>query len=209
MPERLPNSIPPEIIVEAIRSFDKGAEHRFGQSTFYDLFFEGRRYPPKAIVGLAAEAVTGQQYGPDDFSGGLDSRCFKILWNADFEIIFKTDNQPLAEEVLPSETYTEGAVRRVLTNAYERDENARREAIKFHGCICKVCGFDFEASYGSIGKNFIHVHHIVPLSSIGKEYVVNPKTDLVPICPNCHAMIHRKTPPFLIEELRAIRLNGL
>jgi 5-methylcytosine-specific restriction protein A len=101
----------------------------------------------------------------------------------------------LAEEVLPSETYIEGAVRQVLTNAYERDEKARRAAIKFHGCIRKVCDFDFEVVYGLIGKNFIHVHHIVPLSSIGEEYAVNPKIDLVSLCPNCHAMIHRKSPP--------------
>lgn len=101
MPERLPNSITSELIVEAVRGFDGGAHHRFGQSTFCDLFFEGRRYPPKAIVGLAAEAVTGREYGPDDFSGGLDSKCFKILWDAGFEIIFKADNQPLSEEVLP------------------------------------------------------------------------------------------------------------
>jgi hypothetical protein len=61
--------------------------------------------------------MTGREYIPDDFSGGLDSKCFKILWDAGFEIIFKTDNQPLAEEILPSETYIEGAVRQVLTNA--------------------------------------------------------------------------------------------
>ena len=207
MAERLPKNVPRDVIVEAIRRFDDGAQHKFGPSTFYDLLYEGRRYPPKAIVGLAAAAVTGREYVPDDFSGGLDSKCFRILWDASFEIIFKTDNQPLSEEVLPTEQYTEGAVRQVLTNAYERDEKARRAAIKHHGCICKVCNFSFEFAYGSIGKNFIHVHHVVPLSSIGKEYVVNPKTDLVPVCPNCHAMIHRKSPPFLIEELRALRLS--
>jgi 5-methylcytosine-specific restriction protein A len=206
MPERLPNSIPRDVIVESVLAFDGGAHHRFGQSTFYDLYFEGRRYPPKAIVGMAARAVTGRDYGPNDFSGGLDSKCFKILWDAGFEIIFKTDNQPLSEEVLPTESYSEGAVYQVLINAYERDEKARRTAIKFHGCICKVCDFDFEAAYGLIGKNFIHVHHIIPLSSIGEEYVVNPKTDLVPVCPNCHAMIHRKSPPFLIEELRSLKI---
>lgn len=75
MPELLPNRIPPEVIVEAVRGFDAGARHRFGLSTFYDLFFEGRRYPPKAIVGLAAAAVTGRESGPGDFSGGLDSKC--------------------------------------------------------------------------------------------------------------------------------------
>lgn len=95
----------------------------------------------------------------------------------------------------------------VLTNAYERDEKARRAAISFHGCICMVCSYDFEVAYGLSGKNFIHVHHIVPLSSIGEEYVVTPKTDLNPVCPNCHAMIHRKSPPFLVEELRALRVD--
>ncbi len=113
----------------------------------------------------------------------------------------------MSEEVLPTENYTEGAVRQVLTNAYERDEKARRAAIRFHGCLCMVCSFDFEAEYGLIGKNFIHVHHVVPLSSIGEEYVVNPKTDLIPVCPNCHAMIHRKSPPFLVEELRTLRAD--
>lgn len=205
MPERLPSSISKEAIVQAIREFDNGATHRFGPSTFYDLLYEGQRYPPKAIVGLAAAAVTGRPFGPDDFTGGLDSKCFKILWGAGFEIIFKTDSQPFPEEILPSESYTEGAVRQVLANAYERDEKARREAIRYHGCVCKVCGIDFEAAYGSIGAGFIHVHHIVPLSTIGAEYIVDPKTDLVPVCPNCHAMIHRKSPPFLIDELRAMR----
>ena len=207
MPQKLPNNISSDVIVEAVKSFDNGAHHTFGASTLYDLLFEGRRYPPKAIVGLAAASVTGLQYGPVDFTGGLDSKCFKILWDAGFEIIFKTDNQPLAEEVLPSETYIEGAVRQVTLNAYERNEKARRAAIKFHTCVCKVCGFDFEAEYGVIGKSFIHVHHIIPLSSIGREYVLNPKTDLIPVCPNCHAMIHRKSPPFLVEELRVIRLS--
>lgn len=205
MPERLPNQIPRDAIVQAIREFENGASHSFGPSTFYDLLYEGRRYPPKAILGLAATAATGRSYGPYDFSGGLDSKCFKILWEAGFEIIFKTDNQPLPEEILPSDKYAEGAVREILTNAYERDEKARREAIRHHGCACKVCGFDFESAYGSIGYGFIHVHHIVPLSSIGKEYIVNPKTDLVPVCPNCHAMIHRKRPPFLVEEMRVLK----
>jgi 5-methylcytosine-specific restriction enzyme A len=204
MRERLPSSISRDAIVRAIKEFENGASHNFGQSTYYDLLYEGRRYPPKAIVGLAATAVTGRSYGPRDFTGGLNSKSFKILWDAGFEIIFKTDNQPLPEEVLPTEKYTEGAVHQILTNAYERDEKARRKAIRHHGFVCKVCGFDFEEAYGSIGSGFIHIHHIVPLSSIGEEYVVDPIKDLVPVCPNCHAMIHRKSPPFLIEELRAL-----
>ena len=55
-----------------------------------------------------------------------------------------------------------------------------------------ICGFDFEKTYGEIGKGFIHVHHIVPVSEIGESYRVDYEKDLIPVCPNCHAMLHRK-----------------
>ena len=67
-----------------------------------------------------------------------------------------------------------------------------------------VCGKDFEEQYGSIGKGFIHVHHLTPISSIGKEYKLNIDKDLVPVCPNCHYMLHRKDPPYTPEELKEI-----
>lgn len=46
--------------------------------------------------------------------------------------------------------------------------------------------------YGELGKEFIHVHHIVPLHEIKETYKVDYRKDLGPICPNCHAMLHRK-----------------
>lgn len=52
---------------------------------------------------------------------------------------------------------------------------------------------------------FIHVHHINQISDIGKEYEVDPIKDLIPVCPNCHAMIHSKRPAFTIEEIKEIR----
>ncbi|MEG1241999.1 MAG: HNH endonuclease, partial [Oscillospiraceae bacterium] len=60
--------------------------------------------------------------------------------------------------------------------------------------------------YGEVGKNFIHVHHKIPLNEISEEYVVDPVNDLIPVCPNCHAMLHRKiNDKYLsIEELKAI-----
>ncbi len=54
------------------------------------------------------------------------------------------------------------------------------------------------------GVGFIHVHHKVELSSIGREYVVDPIEDLVPVCPNCHAMLHTRKPALTIDGLRAI-----
>jgi 5-methylcytosine-specific restriction protein A len=98
----------------------------------------------------------------------------------------------------------EGALTQILVNRYERSLFNRQMCITFQGFICKVCNINFESLYGSLGKEFIHVHHIVPVSQIGPDYEINPKTDLVPVCPNCHAMIHKRNPPYLVEELKSI-----
>ena len=98
----------------------------------------------------------------------------------------------------------EGHASQVLVNRYERNAEARKKCIELKGCLCAVCGMDFEKEYGEIGRGFIHVHHIVPLSSIGEDYVINYEKDLVPVCPNCHAMLHRKNPPYTIDELKEL-----
>lgn len=97
----------------------------------------------------------------------------------------------LPDEVEEGSDADETAVRRVLVNRYERDREARQACIEAHGLRCKVCEFDFEAAYGSLGAGFIHVHHVVPISQVGGDYNVDPVRDLVPVCPNCHAMLHR------------------
>lgn len=96
----------------------------------------------------------------------------------------------------------EGALVKVMANKYERNQKARKECVKKKGYRCAVCDFDFKATYGEIGKDFIHVHHLVPISSIGKEYQLDVDNDLVPVCPNCHYMMHRKDPPYTVEELK-------
>jgi 5-methylcytosine-specific restriction protein A len=55
-----------------------------------------------------------------------------------------------------------------------------------------------------MGKGYIHVHHLTPLSTINGEYEVNPISDLIPVCPNCHAMIHKSNPPLTIEQARTL-----
>jgi 5-methylcytosine-specific restriction protein A len=65
-----------------------------------------------------------------------------------------------------------------------------------------VCGFDFGKAYGPNLEGFIHVHHLTPLASIRERYRVNPKRDLRPICANCHAVVHRREPPYAIEEVQ-------
>ncbi|MEH6393338.1 HNH endonuclease [Pseudoalteromonas sp.] len=90
---------------------------------------------------------------------------------------------------------------------YERSSKARQQCIEHHGVKCKVCDLNFESLYGDIGRGFIHVHHIVPVSRQKDEYQIDPINDLIPVCPNCHSMLHRRDPPHSIEELRAILLN--
>lgn len=100
--------------------------------------------------------------------------------------------------------FSEGHATQVYVNRYERNNEARRKCIQLNGCKCAVCGMDFEKQYGEIGKGFIHVHHIIPISSIGKDYQIDYKKDLIPVCPNCHSMLHRKNPPYTIEELKEL-----
>lgn len=99
-------------------------------------------------------------------------------------------------------TYMEGKSKEITQTRYERNPQARKTCLKHHGYSCQICGFNFEKIYGGIGKGFIHVHHINAIAGIGKEYEVEPKNDLIPVCPNCHAMIHSKRPAFTIDELR-------
>lgn len=113
----------------------------------------------------------------------------------------------LSDEMLG--TLPEGAVKQVLVNAYERSAEARKRCLSKWKHHCAVCNFHFEQFYGSIGKDYIHVHHLNPLHSIGQQYQVNPEEDLRPVCPNCHAMLHQTNPPLSIKELQAkINLYG-
>lgn len=108
------------------------------------------------------------------------------------------------EEVDESEVQIlrEGAVQQVTVNAYERNPKARQLCIAHYGLSCYVCGFNFEERYGEVGKDFIHVHHERPLSTIGEEYEVDPIQDLKPVCANCHAIIHRCKQGYSVEKVR-------
>lgn len=86
----------------------------------------------------------------------------------------------------------EGAVKQVLINQYERNPVARNICIAKYGCSCFVCGINFRYVYGDIGENFIHTHHIIPLHEIKHDYIVDGEKDLIPVCPNCHAMLHKE-----------------
>ncbi len=99
---------------------------------------------------------------------------------------------------------SEGDQYSLISTRYERSKKNRLYCLKVHGTKCKICGFDFEAVYGEAGKGFIHVHHRTPVSEMGDNYIVDPVNDLIPLCPNCHCMIHSTRPEYTVEEIEAM-----
>lgn len=104
------------------------------------------------------------------------------------------------KSVIPA---TEGDPFSVTETRYERSRLNRTLCIQAKGTSCAVCGMDFGRKYGSLGAGFIQVHHLIPVSVMGPGFQVDPERDLIPVCPNCHAMLHRRSPPFAPEELKA------
>lgn len=129
------------------------------------------------------------------------SRKIRPFPYADQESIRNTD--------LPEMLYLEGAQKQILCNRYERNPKARARCIAAQGTACKVCGFDFGIAFGEAFAGKIEVHHIKPISEIGEEYVVDPLRDLVPVCPNCHRMLHSKANGvYTVEDLKEMRKSA-
>jgi len=111
----------------------------------------------------------------------------------------------------------EGASKQVTSNRYERNKCLREACIKHYRSkwngklVCEACEFDFHAAFGDLGEGFIHIHHQNSLGNRQEEHLVDPIKDLVPLCPNCHAMAHRKVgreaPPRSIQELQGLLRN--
>lgn len=113
-----------------------------------------------------------------------------------------TEESTLLDQTIIEEALFEGVMHEVTTNSYERNQDARRKCLEHYGLSCVVCNLNFGERYGDLVRNFIHVHHIVPISYIKDEYQVDPVKDLRPVCPNCHAVIHSQNPPLTIDEVR-------
>lgn len=179
-------------------AYGQSREHvRLVEEEGYSLF----TFP----IRFSDESKDDQGFGPakiDGFEPKLYPKVLKRVgscWYASDDRI----GNAFPEEVAAPEYYVEGASKRVSVNSYERNSEARYKCIEHHGYQCAVCSFDFFEAYGDIGKHYIHVHHIVPLAEIRSEYQLDPIKDLVPICPNCHSIIHRTKPPLTIEQLKA------
>lgn len=125
-----------------------------------------------------------------------------VVWRFPRTADDQGDRDP--SELSPAGRYPEGAVQQVSVNAYERNRRAREECLDHWGRACTVCEMEFGARYGSLVEGYIHVHHLVPLGEVPGPRDVDPIEDLRPVCPNCHAVIHKTDPPLTIDEAREL-----
>jgi 5-methylcytosine-specific restriction protein A len=185
---------------------------------FKDLHWDAKRAKKKdfanyVIVEWDAQVEIANRLATED----LLTEFPEVPWNnlagsgvrVDEEIAEKLTTRwfnhiGIQPETYPDETPTfiEGGSKPVLVNRYERNPAARRECLQIHGKTCAVCGFDGSSTYGRNGEGLIHVHHLLEIAGVGKEYEVDPSKDLIPVCPNCHAMIHRRRPAYSIAEVK-------
>jgi 5-methylcytosine-specific restriction enzyme A len=132
--------------------------------------------------------------------------------NKSYEIVFidpSSIEQDIRSENLEEfEPRKDGSVKEYYGKRYERIPANRQKAIEIHGTNCAVCGFNFIEFYGERGEGFIEIHHTKPLYLAEEAQAPNPNTDLLPVCSNCHRMIHRRSDDVLtIEELSNLIKN--
>lgn len=95
------------------------------------------------------------------------------------------------------EVLEEGAIKDLHVAKHERNPALRKACIEHYRSLndgriaCEACGMAFGEVYGEFGEGYVEVHHLSPISQTEDVHAVDPKTDLVPLCANCHAMIHR------------------
>lgn len=138
-----------------------------------------------------------------DFFRGYQWDCELVRKIRQHSVDEYNEHNTTVQEDAECESRSEGRKKKYYTTRYERDGRNRKEAIRIHGTKCMICGFDYEKVYGELGKGYIEVHHIKPLASQDEEVAVNPETDLICVCANCHRMLHRYRNYIIsVEELR-------
>jgi putative restriction endonuclease len=188
-----------------------GSAEKDNRSTKNDYYAKIIHYTPFTSPILAK---VGARY-LEDIPASRESNYWRdgvreISFKTYQKILAKTgisDSAPVNDLFQGSDeslTSFEGESKSIMTTVYERNPALRQKAIDHHGYTCMACDFSFEETYGKWGIGFVHVHHIKPLSTTG-IVAINPKEDLIVLCANCHAMVHRrKNTTLSLAELIAI-----
>ena len=147
------------------------------------------------------------------YSAFLESKHFKQLFKSRiaspdeqasitkgtaFLSVSSTPQKPKEREI------TEGEKKHVEFERAHRNPKLRQACLDKYGYQCQCCGMDFVSMYGEeLGANFIEVHHLQMISTYDENRPENYVENLVPLCSNCHSMIHHgKQGPLSLRELR-------
>lgn len=173
------------ISLQSVRSLPKDyeASHAFGQT------YHINNLPTEETLCSELERML-QLYRRLTFRGGLEPSLEE-----------STSDTPIIEQR-----------RYRLHRKIERNPTASKSVKAKQGYICKACGFNFESTYGNIGKEFIEAHHLLPLSELPEDKPISydPLKDFVVLCANCHRMIHRANPPMAFQDfVQLIRKHDL
>jgi putative restriction endonuclease len=185
-----------------------GTQVRDPRSTKGDLFLEILDYRPfEAPVlnrhdgELIEEIPRGRE--ANYWRDGVRKSSSSVFEKVEAVAVFlKMEGTPELPDLSLTAELWEGDTKLVFGTRYEREPKLRSEAINIHGVTCLACETNFGLVYGDFANGYIHIHNKKPLSLTGPT-AVNPATDLVPLCANCHAMVHHGRKLRSVNELRA------
>ncbi len=187
------------LLSAAERLADGFTDHGFGESNKFDLLFEGHRLPPKAVFGLAATEALGFPVGPENFSGGENTSCFRILRAHGYAIVGKGEADQVDPTLVSDEdrSWAEGNLKLVAHLRRERGSGlaaAKRDQFRArHGRLfCERCAMDPVEIYGAAGEACIEVHHHDKHVATMSEGYRTTLKDLQCLCANCHRVTHRE-----------------
>jgi|TARA_Y100001001_G_scaffold49336_1_gene45440 5-methylcytosine-specific restriction protein A len=149
---------------------------------------------------ISITRMVSNQHCDKELSESIDLMMTPLIAAVAELIGYEADNEGLEEADLD----IEGQITHSLSKKRERSRRNRLLCLSIHGEKCHVCNFVSQEVYGVELPSILEVHHIEPLSDIEQPRAYDPRTDLVPLCPNCHSAIHKRKPALTPDELREI-----
>lgn len=185
-------------IDQAVRALLAGQDAtNFAPSRDFDVLApDGSRLAPKKVFGLALSLATGIDAGPEHFTAGLGTPCFKALEAAGYPIVRKDQNEPQAP-IHPDMAAAEGSPK--LVTHLQRERKPALAAAKRRAMIdqlgylqCERCHLIPSNELGTHGDAVIEVHHATTqISEMTRDHVTR-LSDLQCLCANCHRIVHRE-----------------
>jgi len=191
--------------VRNLKSHDTFEDLGFAKYNTKDKMFE---ITQKGITALDENKDSLFYFIKNNFSANDSLSGLEDLTNK------QTDLEVFDEDIIISE----GKSEYILTKKNQRSGKLRKKAIEHYKDIrgtlyCDICNFDFEKTYGAPAKGYIEMHHLKPVYMYKdgdvERTIMDAIINLLPVCANCHRVIHRRKPPYEIKDVRGFYENNL